>query len=673
MKTSLRCLLMGCVALACTPKITADSQLTTSHPEDSYLISIDGEPVPGEEFLYVLSKNRAPSEKDKLVGPAEFEENFQLFINYKLKVKEAETLGYHESDEFIEEFGSFREDIRKPYLLESEVQEGELQKAYNRLQEVVKASHILLSFPPNANLDDSLTVLRMAKKIQSEANDGMDFSQLALTHSQDPSVETNQGNLGYFTAMQMVYPFEAATYNLQVGEISEPVLTDYGYHIIKLEDRRPNPGEIRVSHLLVRTSPDNDLSEDRAKRKIADIYVELLKETNSWEETVSTFSEDLGTRESGGLLPYFGVGSIVPEFEQAAFALQEIGEISNPVKTPFGYHIIRLEEVKPVAPYEELKQSLKSRILRDSRSTLIQSQVMAMQKAKYDAQENDSIINLLSEPFRQLTNKAPESLKAKWEQQGLLNEWVLRIGTDTLGVKDFYQYINEETSSVQADKKTDFESWMDGFMEMQLNEAEERDLLKNNKEYRLLVQEFRDGILLFNLMNDLVWQNAIVDSVGQRAYYEEHLDRYYWKERVPSLVVKITQPQEEEVAKLREYLQNKEYVKGLDKVLQETFLERNPLLFTLEDRVIEPTNSPIFQDLDFSKTFHEKMVNGFRYFILTGDKLPEGPKKFEETKGRVIQDYQTYLDETLINQLKQKYRVKINEGEKNRIYHLAVN
>lgn len=673
MKTSLKCLLIGCVALACTPKITADSQLTTSQPEDSYLISIDGKPVPGEEFLYVLSKNRAPSEKNKLVGPAEFEENFQLFINYKLKVKEAETLGYHESEEFIEEFGSFREDIRKPYLLESEVQEGELQKAYNRLQEVVKASHILLSFPPNANLDDSLTVLRMAKKIQSEANDGMDFSQLALTHSQDPSVETNQGNLGYFTAMQMVYPFEAATYNLQVGEISEPVLTDYGYHIIKLEDRRPNPGEIRVSHLLVRTIPDNDSSEDRAKRKIADIYEELLKETNSWEETVSTFSEDPGTRESGGLLPYFGVGSIVPEFEQAAFALQEIGEISNPVKTPFGYHIIRLEEVKPVAPYEELEQTLKSRILRDSRSTLIRSQVMAMQKAKYDAQENDSIINLLSEPFRLLTNKVPESLKAKWEEQGILNEWLLRIGIDTLVVEDFYQYINEETSSVQADKKTDFESWMDGFMEMQLNEAEERDLLENNKEYRLLVQEFRDGILLFNLMNDLVWQNAIVDSVGQRAYYEEHLDRYYWKERVPSLVVKITQPQDEEVAKLREYLQNKEYVKGLDKVLQETFLERNPLLFTSEDRLIEPTNSPIFQDLDFSKTFHEKMVNGFRYLILTGDKLPEGPKKFEETKGKVIQDYQAYLDETLINQLKQKYRVKINEGEKNRIYHLAVN
>ncbi|HSI75631.1 MAG TPA: peptidylprolyl isomerase [Lunatimonas sp.] len=673
MKTSLRCLLIGCMALACTPKITADSQLITSTTEDPYLISIDGKPVPGEEFLYVLSKNSAPSEENKLVSPAEFEENFQLFINYKLKVTEAEALGYHESEEFIEEFGSFQEDIRKPFLLENEVQEGELQKAYSRLKEVVKASHILLSFPPNANLDDSLTVLRMAHKIQSEANEGIDFSQLALAHSQDPSVETNRGNLGYFTAMQMVYPFEEATYNLQVGEISKPVLTDYGYHIIKLEDRRPNPGEIRVSHLLVRTDPNDGMSEDRAKRKIADIYEQLLKDTNTWEEIVSTFSEDPGTRQNGGLLPWFGVGSIVPEFEQAAFGLTEIGEISNPVKTPFGYHIIRLEEVKPIAPYEELEPSLKSRILRDSRSTLIKSQVTAMQKAKYDAQENDSIFFLLAEPLQQEINLVPESLKGKWEQQGLWDDWVLRIGTDTLRVVDFWQYIYEEANSIIANKKRDFESLKDGFMETKLKESEEWDLINNNKDYRLLLQEFRDGILLFNLMNDLVWQKAIVDSVGQRTYYEEHLDRYYWQERVPSLVVKITQPHEEEIAKLREFLEKKEYEKGLESVLQETFLERIPLLFTSEDRLVETYDSPIFQDLDLSKTFHEKTVNGIQYFIITGNKVPEGPKKFEETRGKVIQDYQAHLDETLINQLKEKYSVKINEGEKNRIYHLAVN
>jgi len=673
MKTSLKCFLMGCVAFACTPKITADSTPTTSTPEDSYLISIGGKPVQGEEFLYVLSKNSAPSEESKGVSPAEFDQNFELFINYKLKVTEAEALGYHESAEFIQEFASFKEDLRKPFLLENEVQEGELQKAYTRLKEVVKASHILLSFPANANLEDSLTVLRMAKKIQSEANDGTDFNRLALMHSQDPSVESNRGNLGYFTAMQMVYPFEAATYNLKVGEISEPVLTDYGYHLIKLEDRRPNPGEIRVSHLLVRINPDDTMSEDRAKRKISDIYEQLLKEDNSWEDIVASFSEDPGTRQSGGLLPWFGVGSIVPEFEQAAFGLQEIGEVSTPVKTPFGYHIIRLEEVKPIAPYEELEQILKSRILRDSRSTLIRSQVMAMQMAKYDAQENDSTFSLLAEPFQQGNETSPETLKDKWEQKGILNDWIVRIGADTLRVVDFFQYIQEETASVKANKKHDFETWKSGFLETQLKEAEERDLLANNKDYRLLVQEFREGILLFNLMNDLVWQKAIIDSVGQKTYYEEYLDRYYWQERVPSLILKITQPQEEEIAKLREYLKHKEYEKGLEKELQDTFLDRFPLLFTLEERLVEIADNPLIQDLDFSESFHEKTVNGISYFILTGDKLPKGPKKFEETRGQVIQDYQAYLDETLINQLKEKYIVKINEGEKNRIYHLAVN
>jgi peptidyl-prolyl cis-trans isomerase SurA len=673
MKTSLRCLLMGCIAFACTPKITADNQPTSPTLEEEYLFSIDGKKVHGEEFLYVLSKNTVPSENSTPLTPAEFEENFQLFINYKLKVTEAEALGYHKSEEYIQEFSSFREDLRKPFILENEVQEGELQKAYTRLKEVVKASHILLSFPPNANLEDSLTVLRMAQKIQFEAKQGVDFNELAVEYSEDPSVENNRGNLGYFTAMQMVYPFEAAAYNLQVGEISDPVLTDFGYHIIKLEDRRPNPGEVRVSHLLVRINPEDPQSEDRAKRKIADIYEQLLKENNSWEEIVNAFTEDAGTRESGGLLPWFGVGSIVPEFEQAAFNLEEIGEISNPVKTVFGYHIIRLEGVKPIAPYEDLEQTLKSRILRDSRSTLIRSQVTAMQMAKYDAQENNSIYPLLSESFEQVSNEFPTNLKEKWQEAGIWNDWVIRVGSDTLRVLDFHKFLLQTTTAVKAKRYTNFQAWVDGFMEAQLKEAEERDLIINNKEYRLLVQEFREGILLFNLMNDLVWQKAIVDSLGQRTYFQEHIERYKWKERIPSLIIKITQPNETEIGKLRDYLQDKAYDKTIEKTLQESFLERNPLLFTLENRIVEIVDNPIVQDLDFSESFHEKTLDGVRYFILTGDKLPERSKDFEETRGKVIQDYQNYLDETLVRQLKEKYIVKINEGEKNRIYHLAVN
>lgn len=673
MKTSLRCFLIGCIAFACTPKITADSQPTVPVPKEEYLFSIDGKKVDGEEFLYVLSKNTAFNADTLSLSEQEFEENFTLFVNFKLKVTEAEALGYDRSEEFIQEFGAFREDLRKPFLLENEVQEGELQKAYTRLKEIVKASHILLSFPPNANLEDSLAVLRMAQKIQAEANAGTDFNQLAITHSQDPSVESNSGNLGFFTAMQMVYPFEAATYNLQIGEVSQPVLTDFGYHIIKLDDRRPNPGEIRVSHLLVRTVPGDSLSEDRAKRKISDIYGQLLRENSTWEEIVLAFSEDTGTRQNGGMLPWFGVGSIVPEFEQAAFNLQEIGEISNPVKTPFGYHIIRLEEVKPIAPYEELEQTLKSRLLRDSRSTLIRSQVTAMQMAKYDAKENEAVYPRLSATFQGTEERFPGYLKERWEEEGIWNEWVFRVGSDTLRVYDFYQYLVQETKSAKATIEKQFDAWMEGFVEAQLKEAEERDLIINNKDYRLLVQEFREGILLFNLMNELVWQRAIEDSAGQRSYYEAHLDRYRWKERVPSLIVKVTQPDEAEIANLRAFLQGKSYESGLANALQDRFLEDSPLLFTMEDKVLETGDEPLLQDLDLTNNFHERTIGGFQYFIVTGALLPEQPKAFEETRGKVIQDYQAHLDASLVGRLREKYSVKINDVEKNRIYQLAVN
>jgi len=673
MKTSLRCFLIGCIAFACTPKITADSQSTVPVSKEEYLFSIDGKKVDGEEFLYVLSKNTAFNADTLSLSEQEFEENFTLFVNFKLKVTEAEALGYDKSEEFIQEFGAFREDLRKPFLLENEVQEGELQKAYTRLKEIVKASHILLSFPPNANLEDSLAVLRMAQKIQAEANAGTDFNQLAITHSQDPSVESNSGNLGFFTAMQMVYPFEAATYNLQIGEVSEPVLTDFGYHIIKLDDRRPNPGEIRVSHLLVRTVLGDSLSEDRAKRKISDIYGQLLRENSTWEEIVLAFSEDTGTRQNGGMLPWFGVGSIVPEFEQAAFNLEEIGEISNPVKTPFGYHIIRLEEVKPIAPYEELEQTLKSRLLRDSRSTLIRSQVTAMQMAKYDAQENEAVYPRLSGTFQGTAERFPGYLKERWEEEGIWNEWVFRVGSDTLRGYDFYQYLVQETKSVKATIEKQFDAWMEGFVETQLKEAEERDLIINNKDYRLLVQEFREGILLFNLMNELVWQRAIEDSAGQRLYYEAHLDRYRWKERVPSLIVKVTQPDEAEIANLREFLKGKSYEAGLAKTLQDRFLEDSPLLFTMEDKILETGDDPLLQDLDLTNNFHERTIGGFQYFIVTGELLPEQPKAFEETRGKVIQDYQAHLDASLVGRLREKYSVKINDVEKNRIYQLAVN
>src|SRR5690606_4435594 len=185
---------------------------------------------------------------------------------------------------------------------------------------------------------------------------GGNNNELAVQYSDDPSAKTNKGDLGYFTSLQMVQPFEEAAYTLQPGQVSEPVLTNFGYHIIKVQDRQPNPGQVRVSHILVRFDAADPAQEENARRKISDIYAEIQKENTIWEDIVKTYSEDPATSERGGMLPWFGVGNMVPEFEMGAFSLTEIGEVSPPLKTQFGYHILRLEEKKPIASFEEMEE-----------------------------------------------------------------------------------------------------------------------------------------------------------------------------------------------------------------------------------------------------------------------------------------------------------------------------
>ena len=671
MKFKPLCFLVLGILAACAPKARVEPESIVVSKEPDYLFAIDDDRVSAEDFLYTLSKNQHLKEnRNQLLSQEEFDQNFELFLNFKLKVKEAERQGMDQTEEFNNEFSIIKEDLKKPYLLENSIQEGELRKAYSRMQEAIKASHILIQFPPNAGHEDSIAVLRMAVNLKERAEGGEDFNQLALAHSDDPSVQNNQGDLGYFTALQMVYPFEDAAYSLQIGEISDPVVTNFGYHIIKLQDRRPNPGQIRVSHILVRVNPSSPISEDRAKRRVADIYTELQKGGQIWEEVVKHYSEDEGTKNSGGLMPWFGVGSIVPEFEEVAFSLTNRFEISPPVKTSFGFHIIRLEDTKPIASYEEMEPLLKSKILRDSRSRLIRSQVLAMQKAKFEFSENVVLLDSLEPIFNEYFTLGIEQLSRRLVELGLSDSTLMTIQDEPVAVRSFLDFIKEDTAIVDTETGNLFDPWYIKFQGHTLDQVEEFDLMNNNSDYRMLVKEYREGILLFSLMNELVWQKALMDSVGQLEYYNSHLDRYQWPERMPGLIVKIED--ESQLAKVRRFLQDKVYQKNLKPRLEDQFLNDYPRLFTLKEGVFVIEEHPVLSEVDIQKRTQEVIHQGERYFLLLGEVIPAGPKLFEETRGKVIQDYQQHLDAELIRTLKEKHVIEINEGEKERISQMVV-
>ncbi|NHE55363.1 peptidylprolyl isomerase [Cyclobacterium plantarum] len=632
--------------------------------QSDYLLKIGDASSDEEEFLYILNKNRQRSEAP--LSRADFDENFELFVNYKLKVKYAMDLGLDKSPEFRDEFTSFKDDIIKPYLQENRLEEGEMRKVYERMQEVVKASHILLQFPPNASKEDSLAVFRMAQKLKADAENGADFSQLAMEYSEDPSAQSNKGNLGYFTALQMVLPFEEAAFNLSVGEISDPVLSDFGYHVIRLEERNRNPGQIRVSHLLIRTEADQAESENLAEKKITELYHTLQADPEQWPDLVATYSEDQGSKSEQGLIPWFGVGAIVPEFEKAAFSLEKEGDFSRPVKTEYGYHLIRLEGNRPVPPFEEVKPMIRSRILRDSKSEMIRTRVLDLQKDLLHVAENETLLTELEQVFVAFQKDPVNDLFNKLSEPEWSSDFLIRSGWKTAGLQHFISYLQSNFSDTTVPLKSTFEEIYTNYLQDLLAGWEEEYLYAHNPEYRQLINEYKNGMLLFELMNREVWQEAVEDTTGQQEYFRENKHNYLWEERIPALILKAKA--DKNLSEVSHWLSARSYDPGLETTLKEKFLQDDPLLFTFEQKEFEIQKNELLASLDVKQSFHQIKRNGESILILLGETIPSAPKKFEETRGKLIQDYQQYLENELLTRLKEKYTIQINEDEKDKIY-----
>ena len=636
--------------------------LAQAQEKKEVLVVVGTISIDKEEFLQLITKGKEIDAPPMSFTRSEFEENFESFLNYKLKVIEAESMNLADSEEFTMEFASIKESLVAPFLIKNSIEEGEVKKVYGRLQEIVRARHILFQFPPNASKEDSIAMLTMALKVKAELENGGDFNALALTYSDDPSAKVNKGDLGYFTGLQMVQQFEEAAYTLPVGSISDPILTDFGYHIIQVNGRQANPGEVQVSHILVRFDSENASQEESARRRISDIYAEIQKENTVWEEIVQAYSEDPATKSSGGILPWFGVGTMIPEFEVAGFSLTEIGEVSPPIKTPYGYHILRLEGKKGLQSYEEVEQSIRSKILRNSKTGMIQSQVVAIQKARFGFQENESGISNLTAA---VTATDLMGFGTAIQQKNLRGTELFKVNKTSYTVGDLWNYMQAQEITPRGDG-TFLERWLAKFTEVTLAKTEEEDLEGNNKDYQKLLKEYRDGILLFSLTNQEVWQKGLNDSIGQRAYYAKNIQNYQWKTRVQAYLTKVNDASKLENA--RKYLQNKGFDPNSFAAFEADYRINYPNAYATESGTFEYEAHPILSRVDLNKSYQELEVDGVSYVLVVGKVYPPGPRKFEEARGLVIRDYQASLDQALTKRLKEKYPVQINAEVKEKTF-----
>lgn len=550
------------------------------------LLTIDETTVPAGEFLYVYGKNNFTG--DTAYNENDVREYLDLYINFKLKVKEAEEKGIHETEAFKEELEGYRKQLAKPYLTESGVTAELVKEAYERLKTEINAAHILLTVPANAAPEDTLRIFNEIINIRERALKGEDFSFLAKEFSDDPSAKTNGGDLGYFTALQMVYPFEDAAYKTEEGSISEPVRTRFGYHIIQVKDKRPSQGKVKVSHIMVRAtqgiSPEDSIA---ARNEIFEIYNQLQKGAD-WFEMTSQYSDDISSKASGGELPWFGTGNMIPEFESVAFSLEEKGDISEPVKTAYGWHIIKLDDKQGLESFEEMESSLEMKVSKDSRAEL--NKVALIKRLK---KENNFV------EFNDVIAKATENvdstlLLGNWSyssESQLLSEKIFTINEKAYYVKDFYDFISESQNQQENINKEQYVNLLyEDFVNEELIAYEEDHLEEKYPDYKMLLQEYHDGILLFELMDNKVWSKAVEDTVGLKNFYQQHKEDYMWNERVDAVIISTTS--EEIMDSVRYYADQEFYPVGksfdLDVDAESILTEENKIVLdSLAKRLLE--------------------------------------------------------------------------------------
>jgi Parvulin-like peptidyl-prolyl isomerase len=550
---------------------------------------------------------------------------------------------------FNTEFKTYREELKRPYRAEPDVLSKLTREAYDRMTEEVRASHILVMVKPDALPSDTLTAYNKISEIKKRITGGENFAKLAQELSEDPSAKYNGGDIGYFTAMQMVYPFEQAAYSLKPEEISTIVRTRFGYHLIKLNDRKPARGEVEVAHILLRKDGTNDT---KIKNKAFEI-IDQLKAGRNWDELCKEYSDDGNTKNTGGKLRPFGVGALaatVPEFEATAFSLQQPGEISDPFESSVGWHIMRLEKKIPIAPFSELETALRRKVSKDERVQL--SELRLEEKRKRDFRfSEDAVIK------ERVFSFADSSLiKKKWKYTGpaeLKSKQIFSLGDKIVEASAFIRYCEQNTTSVSMPPKQYMQQLYNHFISEQLGEVEEEKLKRENPDFRNLMNEYREGILLFEIMEKEVWNRASEDTAGQRNYYNQNLARYKAGDRAEARVFATSD---------KNFLTTIKSKISQGDSIKESELKRFKSVQNF--RNYEKGDSKILDRVSWVTGIHEVELDGLYYLVEIRSLVAPGTKTFEDARASVISDYQDHLEKNWVKQLKEKYPVKVNKKTK---------
>jgi len=608
------------------------------------LLTINDKPVYADEFSRVFSKNLSLVQEEE---DRDVEEYLDLFIDYKLKVMEAEALKLDTLPTFTGEYNIYKKQLARKFIGQSEVSENLMKEAYDRMQEEVNASHILLMLSPEASPQDTLKVYKKTMEIRKEIlNSDKTFADFAKEYSEDPSAKTNGGDLGWFCVFNMVYPFESGAYNTKVGQISMPVRSSYGFHLIKLNDKRSNEGEVTVAHIML----ENGKDEAAAEAQINKLY-QQLQNGASFEDLAKQYSEDKNTAVNGGKLNTFKRGKLNSEkFETAAFSLIEPGQITKPVNTKYGWHIIKLLEKNVVGSYDKEKFMIEKSIKKDSRAQLIASEVLENIKKIYSIQEDDPKLDFFKKNIK--INITQEPWKST-ELKNIPQKNLISINEEGETYQEFADYIakRQKTPSNFNNTNDALEAWYEDYKDSYLNEYHRDHLAEVDEEYAHVVEEYRNGLLLFDLMEKKVWNAARKDSMALKKHYDQHREEY----KTPTIYNGIiaSSSDKSEMKKVRKALKKEK--------AEKVIVDYKDVIFNNGEFTMKDTSLPEdFNGKEGVSKLYEH--NGLFVVVKVGEVKNSMIKPFEDARGQVISDYQKEMEKKWIAGLREKHTIKVNEG-----------
>lgn len=600
--------------------------------------------VYSDEFLRVFNKNR---KEGATPTASEINDYLQLYTKFKVKVKDAYDRQLDTMPQFVKELIGYRKTLSSPYLRDKEVTQQLVDEAYQRSLYEVNASHILINCPVNASSMDTLKAYHKLMELRKRVMDGEAFDIVARSFSDDPSAESNGGNLGYFSVFQMIYPFESAAYNTPVGQVSMPIRTRFGYHIIQVHDKRKAEGDMQAAHIMIRFNRPEEA--DSVKPRIDAIY-QSLKNGASWDELCREFTEDFGTKNMGGRLSPFNrtTANIPAEFRQEAFAITQDGEFSKPFKTAFGWHIVKRIGQTPIPTLAEQESNLKRRIERDSRSEKSKEAVLKRIKVE----NNYEYVGGL----KRITKYFDESLlQGTWRKPASFDTiYMFKIGDKKYYSHNFFDFVSVNQVQSEMGLEDRIEDLFGQYTDFANLRYEEDMLEQKYDDFKHIMTEYKDGILLFELTDQLVWSKAVNDTAGLEQFYKDNISKYMWSPRLDVSIFSI-----KEESPVKQIMKMAKKPKNDAKILTR-FNKDDVLMVKIDHRKLEKKDAPWMSNINWKKGVYNVGKENDRHKVVrVNELLPEAPKELNEIMGLVTSDYQSALEKAWLEELFVKYPISI--------------